>query len=102
MQEFLTPPYLALAGGLVGGLRTAARSNDSILLGLTDILVGCVAAVGASTYVPANAPLSALLIGLLVGRCAGYATDTIYSAVPQIIPMVIKFIQSLPNKENDK
>ena len=78
------------------------KSNDGIFMRCTDILVGAVAAVGASVYVPNNAPLSALLVGLLMGRSAGYATDIVYNLVPQIVPMFIKFIQSLPNKGTDK
>jgi hypothetical protein len=60
MQELLTPLNLAVFGGLVGGLRTAAKSEDWWFLRLTDVLIGAMVAASASQYVPADSPLSAL------------------------------------------
>lgn len=102
MQELLTPLNLAIFGGLVGGLRTAAKSQDWWFIRLTDVLIGAMAAASASRYVPADSPLSALLIGVVVGRSAGYAVDVVYSLVPQLIPMLIQFLQSLQNTKGNK
>lgn len=103
MHELITPLNLAVLGGLVGGMRTAAKSEDNAFMRLTDIAIGAMAAASASHYVPATAPMSALIIGVVAGRSAGYATDIIYGLVPQLLPMLIKFLQSVQNnKGNDK
>lgn len=102
MQELLTPLNLAIFGGLVGGLRTAAKSEEWWFLRLTDVLIGAMTAAGASQYVPSDSPLSALLIGVFVGRSAGYAVDVVYSLVPQLIPMMIQFLQSIQNTKGNK
>lgn len=102
MQELLTPLNLAVFGGLVGGLRTAAKSEDWWFLRLTDVIIGAMVAASASQYVPADSPLSALLIGVVVGRSAGYAVDVVYSLVPQLIPMLIQFLQTLNSTKGDK
>ena len=102
MKELLTPLNLAILGGLVGGLRTAAKSQDWWFLCLTDVIIGAMAAASASYYVPADSPLSALLIGVVVGRSAGYAVDVVYSLVPQLIPMLIQFLQSIQNTKENK
>ena len=102
MKELLTPLNLAILGGLVGGLRTAAKSQDWWFLRLTDVIIGAMAAASVSYYVPADSPLSALLIGVVVGRSAGYAVDVVYSLVPQLIPMLIQFLQSIQNTKENK
>ena len=102
MKELLTPLNLAILGGLVGGLRTAAKSQDWWFLRMTDVIIGAMAGASASYYVPADSPLSALLIGVVVGRSAGYAVDVVYSLVPQLIPMLIQFLQSIQNTKENK
>lgn len=103
MQELLTPLNLAVMGGLVGGMRTAAKSNDSVFLRLTDIVIGAMSAASLSHYVPTEAPFSALVLGIIVGRSASYATDIIYNLVPHLLPMLVKLLQAAQNtKGNDK
>lgn len=93
MQEYFTPLNLVVLGGIVGGLRTAAKSTDSIFLRITDVAIGIMAAISVSHYVPKDVPFMALFIGVIVGRSAGYAVDVVYNLVPQLIPLMIKILE---------
>lgn len=101
MQEWITPLNLAVIGGIVGGLRAAAKSTDTVFLRLTDVLIGAMVAASASYYVPSNAPLGALALGVVVGRVAGHAVDVVYNLVPQLLPLLIKVLTAIQTKGKD-
>ena len=89
LDQFLqSPVLLAIAGALVGGLRSGVMSyrTHGKARALSDGLIGVVFAVGMADWLtPPSYPKAAAVIGLLAGTTGARALDATSELVPSVV-----------------
>lgn len=88
-EQFLASPVLlAIAGALVGGLRSGVMSwrKNGKARALSDGLIGVVFALSMADWLtPPKYPELAALIGLLAGTTGARALDAAFELVPEFL-----------------
>ena len=89
LDQFLqSPVLLAIAGALVGGLRSGVMSwrKNGKARAVSDALIGVVFAVGMADWLtPPSYPKAAAVIGLLAGTTGARALDATSELVPSVV-----------------
>ena len=89
LDQFLqSPVLLAIAGALVGGLRSGVLSwrKSGKARAVSDGLIGVVFAVGMADWLtPPSYPKAAAVIGLLAGTIGARALDATSELVPSVV-----------------
>lgn len=89
LDQFLqSPVLLAIAGALVGGLRSGVMSwrKNGKARAVSDALIGVVFAVGMADWMtPPADPRLAALIGLLAGTTGARALDAASELMPEFL-----------------
>ena len=89
LDQFLqSPVQLAIAGALVGGLRSGVMSwrKNGKARAFSDGLIGVVFAVSMADWLtPPSYPKLAALIGLLAGTTGARALDAVFELVPEFM-----------------
>lgn len=87
-QFTASPLLMAIAGALVGGLRSGVMSwrKNGKLRAFSDGLIGIVFAVGMADWLtPPAYPKAAALIGLLAGTTGARALDAFFELAPEFV-----------------
>ncbi len=89
LDQFLqSPVLLAIAGALVGGLRSGVMSwrKNGKARAVSDGLIGVVFAVGMADWLtPPSYPKAAAVIGLLAGTTGARALDAFFELAPEFV-----------------
>ena len=89
LEQFLASPVLlAIAGALVGGLRSGVMSwrKNGKARAFSDGLIGVVFAVGMADWLtPPAYPKAAAVIGLLAGTTGARALDAFFELAPEFV-----------------
>ncbi len=89
LDQFLASPVLlAIAGALVGGLRSGVMSfrKNGKARAVSDGLIGVVFAVGMADWLtPPHYPKLAGVIGLLAGTTGARALDAFFELAPEFV-----------------
>ena len=89
LDQFLqSPVLLAIAGALVGGLRSGVMSwrKNGKARAVSDALIGVVFAVGMADWLtPPSYPKAAAVIGLLAGTTGARALDATAELMPSVV-----------------
>ena len=83
-----SPVLLAIAGALVGGLRSGVMSwrKNGKARAVSDGLIGVVFAVGMADWLtPPSYPKAAAVIGLLAGTTGARALDAFFELAPEFV-----------------